>query len=295
VRQRAAAYLQENGLEDLPIGIIDDVPNLFANAAHVDALAQRVAESELGKVGIIVLDTLAAITPGANENAGEDMSLVLSRVHALQKVTGALILLVHHSGKDTSRGLRGWSGLLGAADAVFAVEKDQSGLRQVAIEKLKDGEGDGKYGFRLRSVHLGVDEDGDPITSCVVEQCDELIELKHRARKNDAPTVQPPAKAVDARLTGAGKDQKSAFEYLKLRCEEHGEMGYERQDVVAKVGDWCKRDGWKQSRITDKGREVVDGLIKRGVLMPLDDNWLLFNRYPEAPSLAITDGGGDGF
>ena len=293
VRQRAAAYLRENGLEDLPIGIIDDVPNLFAEKTHAGLLAQRVNEAAaaLGKVGIIILDTLAATTPGANENAAEDMGLVLSRVHALQKATGALVLIVHHSGKEDSRGLRGWSGLLGAADAVFKVEKDDSGLRQVVVEKLKDGSADGKYGFRLKSVHLGEDEDGDAINSCVVEQTEDTIEPK-RGRTREQP-LELPAEAQDERLVRMGKDQKLAFEQLKLLAEQKGQVQYERKEAIATLGELCKREGWQPRRITDKGTEVVEGLIKRGILKPLDSDWLLFQLDPvEAPSLAVSDDGG---
>jgi len=293
VRQRAAAYLRENGLDDLPIGIIDDVPNLFLEKAHVGLLGQRVIEAAdaLGKVGIIILDTLAATTPGANENAGEDMGLVLARVHELQKATGALVLIVHHSGKDDSRGLRGWSGLLGAADAVFKVEKDDSGLRQVIVEKLKDGSADGKYGFRLKSVHLGEDEDGDAINSCVVEQTEDTIEPK-RGRTREQP-LELPAEAQDERLVRMGKDQKLAFEQLKLLAEQKGQVQYERKEAIATLGELCKREGWQPRRITDKGTEVVEGLIKRGILKPLDSDWLLFQLDPvEAPSLAVSDDGG---
>lgn len=293
VRQRAAAYLRENDLPDARIGIIDDVPNLFAEKTHAGLLAQRVNEAAatLGKVGIIILDTLAATTPGANENAGEDMGLVLSRVHELQKATGALVLIVHHSGKDDSRGLRGWSGLLGAADAVFKVEKDDSGLRQVIVEKLKDGSADGKYGFRLKSVHLGEDEDGDAINSCVVEQTEDTIEPK-RGRTREQP-LELPAEAQDERLVRMGKDQKLAFEQLKLLAEQKGQVQYERKEAIATLGELCKREGWQPRRITDKGTEVVEGLIKRGILKPLDSDWLLFQLDPvEAPSLAVSDDGG---
>ena len=41
--------------------------------------------------------------------------------------------------------------------------------RTATIPKMKDGEGGQKFGFKLAVVQLGLDEEGDPVSSCVVE------------------------------------------------------------------------------------------------------------------------------
>ena len=80
-----------------------------------------------------------------------------------------MVLLVHHSGKDTSRGARGWSGLKGAVDVELSVEKDdESKLHTLTVAKQKDGEDGGEFAFRLLPVELDPDEEG-PRYSCVVE------------------------------------------------------------------------------------------------------------------------------
>jgi hypothetical protein len=89
----------------------------------------------------------------------------------LQQQLGGVILLVHHSGKDESRGMRGWSGLHAAMDFVVECQKlGEPASREAtfSLAKVKDGTTGSAFGFRMNSVFLGNDEDGDPITSLTV-------------------------------------------------------------------------------------------------------------------------------
>lgn len=147
------------------IRIVADAPNLLG-ADHV-ALAQQIEVS--GGADLIVIDTLAACSTGADENAAKDMGRVIEHCKQLHKATSATVLLVHHSGKDEGKGARGWSGLRAAADAEIEISK--SGDQRVAtITKMKDGEDGTKFAFKLLPVEIGVDSDDDPIGSCIVEQ-----------------------------------------------------------------------------------------------------------------------------
>ena len=167
-RNRLTAYAQHHKvpLDSLPIAIMASAPN-FTKKDDVVALGK--AMQAYGHLDVLVVDTLAQVTPGANENSGEDMGVVIENCNTLHKVTGATILLVHHSGKDASRGARGWSGIKGALDAELEVVRAEHD-RVVTITKMKDGPGEGKqYGFKLLDVPLGMDEDGEVYGSCVVE------------------------------------------------------------------------------------------------------------------------------
>jgi RecA-family ATPase len=44
---------------------------------------------------------MSAVTPGANENSGEDVGKLIEHCKLLNKKTGALVILIHHSGKDS--------------------------------------------------------------------------------------------------------------------------------------------------------------------------------------------------
>lgn len=169
-RKRLAAYAMHHGvdLSTVPMSVLNAAPNLLEKQDAVD-LAKGVKAS--GGADLIIVDTLAQATPGANENAGEDMGKALGYCKRIHEVTGALVLLIHHSGKDATKGARGWSGLRAACDAELEIVRDGN-VRALRLSKNKDGEDGLQWGFALEVVQLGVDEDLDPITSCVVVEAD---------------------------------------------------------------------------------------------------------------------------
>jgi hypothetical protein len=173
VAQRLKAYSQHHGvaLGGLPLGIIHDAPNLMVEE---DATELVKAIINAGGGDVIVADTWAQVTPGANENSGEDMGLALKHCRSIRQATGAIVILIAHTGKDASRGIRGWSGLNGAANTTLEVIRDEdSPARMLKLTKQKDGRDDlSPWGFRLEDVLIGIDADGEAINSPVVVEGD---------------------------------------------------------------------------------------------------------------------------
>lgn len=123
---------------------------------------------------LIIIDTFNKATPGANENDGKDMGMVLARCDRVRVATGAHVMLVHHLNAGGNKA-RGHTSLFGNVENVVTVRKvpdskDQSGrqVREWVISKCKDGEDGTGEKFVLHGVEIGVDADGDKITSCVV-------------------------------------------------------------------------------------------------------------------------------
>lgn len=169
--KRWQAYKSHNALPLVDgFMVITDVPNLLQQDDKV--IAERLAEA--GGVDLIVFDTFAQVTPGANENASEDVGKALRHCRRLHDATGATVVLVHHAGKDLTRGARGWSGLKAAADVELEVTRDGR-YRSVRLSKSKDGEDGTEMPFTLHTVAIGVDSDGDPVTSCVVEHAELVV------------------------------------------------------------------------------------------------------------------------
>lgn len=120
--------------------------------------------------GVLCIDTLAHASNGLDENSSA-MGEMLTIFRELQHRLGGVILVIHHSGKDQAKGMRGWSGLHAAMDFVVECQHDKgAGHRdaQFVLTKVKDGASGGTYGFTMQAVPLGYDEDGDPITSLTV-------------------------------------------------------------------------------------------------------------------------------
>jgi hypothetical protein len=180
LRKRLQAQAQHNDLDlsDVDFGVIPVAPNFLEKTDVLD-VAKAVLAS--GGASVVVVDTWAQSTPGGNENSGEDMGKALSHCKGLHRATGAMVLLVHHSGKDASKGARGWSGLRAAAEAEIEVVRNKE-QRAAVITKLKDDKDNGEYGFRLNTVVLGIDADGDEITSCVLEHTSTGAPVKARPK-----------------------------------------------------------------------------------------------------------------
>jgi putative DNA primase/helicase len=105
-------------------------------AEGVDKLAAEIVMA-LGPGAVVVVDTLNQSAPGADENASADMSRVLSNAKRLAERVQGLVLLVHHAGKDRTRGMRGHSSLFAAMDAVIEVTTAPAG-RSWIVAKSKD-------------------------------------------------------------------------------------------------------------------------------------------------------------
>lgn len=170
MRNRAKAYAQARGVEldASDLWVVEQTLSLMSKD-DASALTQAVAGIE---PQLIIIDTLAAASGGANENSGEDMNVVLSHCRKMHEVTGATVLLIHHSGKDATRGARGWSGLRAAVNTEFQVQSDEdSPIRRLSVTKQRDAEDGVALPFKLVTVPLGFED----ATSCVVEPLDEVL------------------------------------------------------------------------------------------------------------------------
>ncbi len=120
---------------------------------------------------------------GGNENGPEDMTAFISNVDAMRAATGAHCMLVHHSGKDVAAGARGHSSLRAATDTEIEMElSKEDGLRFARATKQRDMETGAEFAFKLDVITLGVDQDGDDVTTCVIEpvQGEEIADAKRK-------------------------------------------------------------------------------------------------------------------
>ena len=175
MRLRAYQRYYETRVPNLVI--VKSSVNLFDSNQDIQAVLAlvRQVESEHGtKAVLIVGDTLACLAAGANENSGTDMGTVVENVGAIRAALRVSMALIHHTGKDAAKGMRGWSGLRAAIDAEIEVTADEAtGLRALEITKQRDLPTKGqRVGFRLESVVLGSNKWGTQRGSCVVVPAD---------------------------------------------------------------------------------------------------------------------------
>ncbi|MEQ3642828.1 MAG: helicase RepA family protein [Paracoccus sp. (in: a-proteobacteria)] len=120
---------------------------------------------------LIVVDTLARTMGNGDENMAKDMGLFVRNIDMLREVTNAHVMVIHHSGKDASKGARGSGSLRAAADTEIELTRSDDVVVAEA-RKQRDMPCEGVFAYRLKSVFLGTDDDGDKVTSAVVEQAD---------------------------------------------------------------------------------------------------------------------------
>ena len=100
---------------------------------------------------LIVFDTLARNAVSADENSARDMGEVVDRAHRIRSLTGACVLLVHHSGKTADAGMRGSSALFAAMDSVIKCEASDGRLT-ITNEKDKNHASGGKVRLKAQPV-----------------------------------------------------------------------------------------------------------------------------------------------
>ncbi|WP_191867909.1 AAA family ATPase [Pseudomonas coronafaciens] len=125
-------------------------------ASENDAESKMFIKTVLDKCGplkLVIIDTLNQTAAGADENSAKDMSLYIDSMKRLRDGTGATVVVVHHSGKDSSKGMRGSTALIGAMDTTIEVDpaKDFRSMT-VSVRKQKDAEKELPIRFSLEPI-----------------------------------------------------------------------------------------------------------------------------------------------
>lgn len=167
-RMQAIKRYHRCALENL---VMVPVPmNFYSGDGDANDVVELVREVERIKgkpIRLIIGDTLARMSAGANENSGEDMGPVMARFDKVSQATKAAIMLIHHNGKDAAKGARGWSGIRAHIDTeIEVVEKD--GTRSATVTKQRElpSKGDAIY-FKLEVIEMGRGKFGNSSTTCV--------------------------------------------------------------------------------------------------------------------------------
>lgn len=244
---RARAYCHQYGLDPatLPLHILADEPNMMQNT-DVTELGNELRA--LGPLAAIYVDTYARVMGNGNENEAADVNRVVRNCKLLHKLTGAIVVLIHHSGKDSTNGARGSSALRAAADAEIEVMRTKA-YRAAIVTKMKDAEDGREYRFKLNDVVIDFDEDGEARTSCVVEH----IENGPTAEEVEAAPVKPRSE-VQQRIL----DQLGTY----LSGEVEREQFIQDVRAITPLGPTgVENPNWKKLITTPLARMIRDGLV----------------------------------
>jgi hypothetical protein len=124
----------------------------FREQSDVEKLMRSIDRAGDGWTCVFV-DTVARSLVGADENSATELGLWVAAADSLKAHCKCALVGIHHSGKDSTRGMRGSSALLGAVDTSLVVAKDES-LVYMRCEKQKDAEPVDEQVFEMTEVAL---------------------------------------------------------------------------------------------------------------------------------------------
>jgi hypothetical protein len=193
-----------------------------------------------GKPDLVIIDPLANALGGDDSDATL-MGELNAEVAKIMKANACTVLRVHHSGHGNQDRARGHSSLPAGVDTEIRISEDE-----IALTKQRDDAKTNEF-FRLKKgVKVGIDTDGDPVTTCLVEQIE----------KNP----------LSADLTASQQSMLDAL--LKLRGD-NGKVSL--ADIRA-----CAPEG-----MTPKERtKIVAELERKQYLVPEGNKWVLAERGP---------------
>ena len=204
------------------------------------------------KPRLIVLDTLARTFGPGDENSQQDMSAYVRACDMLAEKTGAAVMIVHHTGKDENRGLRGSNALLGALDTNIFVRR--SGRKVELVNEAPHGkqkDADEFETINLLATPIAFDHRGEEERTLVLlageagpedEEDDngQAMEKKRRVGPVESAILTAIAKAADhdqglkfGRLKAMVGGQDSSIGKALRRLETDGL-------IIKKEDEWWK-------------------------------------------------------
>jgi len=237
-----------------PIGMaMEDAPDVLQ--------LRQAVEDTLGGVmpSLIVVDTLARsfAGSGADENSATDMGMFIRSCDLLKEWFDCTVLAVHHSGKDSDKGLRGSSSLLGAVDTSIAIKRTTgTEYIEVIVQKQKDVSEAEPVAMAAREVRFVQDAFAQEQSSLVLDIADGV------PKSNKLSADQELAIRVLKELIDAG---------TMVETDEDGSVGVRpdvwRAAIKAEGKEW-PHNGWSNfsSRLVSKKLiSKFNGLVNLGV------------------------------
>jgi hypothetical protein len=205
--------------------------------------------------GMIVVDTFNQSIGLGNENETADMTRVTNNMNLIARETGATLIAVHHTGKNKSLGMRGSIVLKANTDFSICVADKQFRFDPASGSKLRTAAAGAPLKFKLHTIKIGENEDGESITTVVGEPDDAKKDATTAMGEVDdeAPLI-PTADDMADRVTALVEMVRKSAPNYKAESESIFVAGVPITGVVK---------AWNADR---SGRHDMD----RNTLRPLD-------------------------
>jgi len=251
----SACKIQNQSPDGANLYIIRAQLNLRSSPEDFTELLNAINDliAEIGEpIELIILDTLMRMAGGEfNESSSEDMGGFITQTGKLQEIFECALLVIHHTGKDISKGLRGHSSLLGGCDTVLEIVRQDSVINSsdasvignaiLKVSKQKDGADSIELGIEVVLVEIGTSTLGFEInTSLAIRHNQDIAGGNSKASKNNA---------------GFGLNQRLEMDSLMKVIKAKG--SYREVDGTSRYGvsldDW-KAEFWSMKGCTEEDK-----------------------------------------
>jgi hypothetical protein len=244
--------------ESLPFAWVQTCPKLLTpkgtmDGASIDTLikvamiaGRRMVQRHNVPLGMIFLDTVsrAAGFGAGGENDPSQCQALMSALTVISAETRCFVFGLDHMGKDKSKGTRGGSPKEDYADVVLSlIGKNREG--ELYVTKVSGGPAGFVIQFTLPILEIGIDRDGDPVTTCTVSWGDQRmatdVKKKPKADEAFAAAIEavgvpaPKSKLFQAFCTAYGdaseKSKRNAWARVTkglFKVEANGDLNWDR-------------------------------------------------------------------
>ena len=244
-----ACQIHHSTPKGAPIYVIRHQLNLRSSAEDFNALMMAVVqlvETTGIEFQLLIIDTLARAFGGGNENDSDAMGSFITSMGKIQEFLACALMVLHHSGKDLAKGLRGHSSLLGAVDTqleILRFEDQAKGI--ISLTKQKDGQDGIRHGFEMVEIEISSSSLGfDPVVSLAVQASDEAVnQASKKASKGNAGNA------------GNGKNQRLEMLCLETVVKAKGGIKYidGKQRMAVNLEEW-RLELWSKMGCSEEDR-----------------------------------------
>lgn len=234
--------------EDLPFYVVGTPPSLISSTGvnEMIALVEALRARHPGVEHLmLVCDTLAAATPGAELAGSAHMTAALNRLQRVRDHFDAHLVIITHTPKNDPTTARDSGALIGHADVAYNVYQ-----KKIAMTHCNRGELARPLPFTFEGVVMGRDEDGANYEVLFTDVREAKVDVERPAADVNAgaaparatvPMVLGPVDALEIdiidtlRAADVGREPFT-FDGLRDLLKENGDLPTDGKDAVTPLG-----------------------------------------------------------
>lgn len=246
VEARAVAAAKHLGLK------LEDTAFEFLTpfAIHVDHWASSLIEAltEIQTrndepIAAVFLDTLGAAFGGRSQDDAAQMTLVADAMQAIAEHFKCVFVVVHHSGKNEARGMRGSQVLKDRVDAVITLSKAKGDWISINVEKQRNGASGASLTCRLSYAEVSIGgghvESTRIVTALAIAATSSTIARAH------------------AKPVKLARDEKAVFDAMKATPEPVTIRNFEILTKAALIAVKPRKDGAVRTAISHTKNQLL--------------------------------------